>query len=114
MVYAALLFNVVLLVAGQIVWKIGLEKSGGFQLENALHVLLSPLILLGILIYGLATVVWLYVLSRLPLSFAYPLQSFAYVLALLVAFAMFKESIPPTRWIGAFIIMAGIAVVSWK
>jgi drug/metabolite transporter (DMT)-like permease len=114
MVYLALLLNIVLLVAGQIIWKIGLEKSGGLQLENALHVLLSPLILLGVFIYGIATVIWLYVLSRLPLSFAYPLQSFAYVFALLVAFVLFKESIPPTRWIGAFIILAGIAVLSWK
>jgi drug/metabolite transporter (DMT)-like permease len=114
MVYAALLLNIVLLVAGQIVWKIGLEKSGGLHFDNALQVMFSPLILLGIFIYGAATVIWLYVLSRLPLSFAYPLQSFAYVFALLAAFILFKESIPPTRWIGTAVILAGIAVLSWK
>lgn len=114
MVYLALLLNIALLVAGQVVWKIGLSKAGGLQLENALHVLFSPLIILGVFLYGVATVIWLYVLSRLPLSFVYPLQSLAYVFALIVAFVLFKESIPPTRWIGTVIILAGIAVLSWK
>jgi drug/metabolite transporter (DMT)-like permease len=114
MVYFALLLNILLLVTGQIVWKIGLDKAGGFHLQNAVHVLLSPLILLGIFIYGVATVIWLYVLSRLPISVAYPLQSFAYALALLVAFLVFKETIPLNRWIGAAVILTGITILSWK
>jgi drug/metabolite transporter (DMT)-like permease len=59
-------------------------------------------------------VLWLYVLSRLPISLAYPLQSFAFVLALLIAFFIFKESVPPNRWVGAAIILGGITVLSWK
>jgi drug/metabolite transporter (DMT)-like permease len=114
MAYAALFFNILLLVVGQVVWKIGLEKVGGLGAHNALQVLFSPLILLGIAIYGVATVVWLYVLSRLPLSLAYPLQSLAYVFALLIAFFLFKEGIPVNRWIGAAVILAGITVMSWK
>lgn len=114
MVYLTLLLNVLLLVAGQIVWKMGLEKAGGLQAHNALQVMVSPMILLGIALYGIATVTWLYVLSRLPLSLAYPMQSIAYVIALLAAFLMFKESIPPNRWIGTGVILAGIALLSWK
>lgn len=113
-IYLVLLFNILLLVAGQTVWKIGLDKTGGLRLENLLSVLFSPLILLGIFIYGVATLLWLYVLSRLPISVAYPLQSVAYVLALLIAFFFFKESVPPNRWIGAGIILAGITVLSLK
>jgi drug/metabolite transporter (DMT)-like permease len=114
MTYLVLLLNIVLLVAGQIVWKYGLDKAGGLRLDNVLSVMVSPLILLGILIYGAATVLWLFVLSRLPLSLAYPLQSFAFIAGILAAFVLFKESVPPNRWIGAAVILAGITTLSWK
>nr|WP_115994934.1 EamA family transporter [Cohnella lupini] len=114
MVYLILFANIVLLVVGQTVWKIGLEKAGGLRLGNGFEVMTSPFILLGIVLYGLATVLWLYVLSRLPLSIAYPMQSCAYVFALFIAFYLFKESVPLNRWIGAGIVLAGITVLSWK
>jgi drug/metabolite transporter (DMT)-like permease len=114
MVYILLSLNILLLVVGQTVWKIGLERMGGLHLGNLLQVMLSPLILLGIFIYGLATVLWLYVLSRLPISIAYPLQSCAFILALLIAFFVFKENVPLNRWIGTVIILAGITILSWK
>jgi drug/metabolite transporter (DMT)-like permease len=114
MVYLILLLNIVLLVAGQTIWKLGLEKAGGLDAGNWLQVMFSPLIMLGILIYGAATVLWLYVLSRLPISVAYPLQSFAFVLAMLIALFFFKESIPVNRWIGTAVILAGISILSWR
>lgn len=112
--YVLLLLNIVLLLAGQALWKQGLEQAGGLQLGNALQVLFSPWILAGAALYAFATVVWLVVLSRLPLSTAYPLQSIAYVLGLFVAWLVFGEAIPPNRWIGAGIIIAGVAVISLK
>jgi len=113
-VYILLIINVLLLLTGQTVWKIGLDKLGGLRMDNLVQVLYSPLILLGIVIYGIATVLWLAVLSRLPLSIAYPLQSLAFVLGLAVAFFLFHEVVPLNRWIGALIIICGIAVLSWK
>jgi len=112
--YALLLLNIVLLVAGQTVWKIGLDRLGGLHLHNALQVAASPWIVSGILLYGLATLIWLAVLSRLPLSAAYPMQSLAYVFALLLAWLLFGEAVPPNRWIGTGIILAGVFVVGLK
>ncbi|MFC0216249.1 EamA family transporter [Paenibacillus chartarius] len=114
MVYILLAINILLLVAGQTVWKIGLTKLGGLQLSNWSHVLLSPYILLGIVCYGAATVLWLSILSRLPLSVAYPMQSAAYVVALLIAAFVLREVVPPHRWIGVMVILSGIVIVSWK
>lgn len=114
MAYTVLALNALLLVFGQTVWKMGLERAGGLQLHNWLSVLFSPLILLGLAAYGVATILWLYVLSKLPLSVAYPLQSVAYVLGIVVAMWVFKEYIPPNRWVGAGVLLAGIAILSWK
>src|SRR5690625_4169302 len=97
-VYLLVLLNIILMVAGQSLWKIGLERVGGFL--HLAHVLGSPYIWAGICLYGMATLVWLAVLAKLPLSLAYPLQSLAYVLGLLVAFYIFQEPVSFNRWIG--------------
>jgi drug/metabolite transporter (DMT)-like permease len=112
--YVLLLLNIVLLLAGQTLWKFGLERMGGIHLHNALSVMTSPLIMSGCVLYGVATVLWLAVLSRLPLSTAYPMQSLAYVFGLLLAWLLFGEAIPQNRWIGAGIILVGVSVVGVK
>ncbi|SDS99316.1 EamA-like transporter family protein [Paenibacillaceae bacterium GAS479] len=114
MPYLLLGANIFCLVAGQMLWKLGLDRLGGLTGGNWLQVLLSPLILAGIGLYGVATVLWLAVLSRLPLSAAYPLQSLAYVLGLVLAWQLFGEAIPLNRWIGCAVIVAGVMIVSWK
>ncbi|WP_054958546.1 EamA family transporter [Paenibacillus dakarensis] len=114
MAYIMLFLNIILLVAGQLVWKTGLEQHGGIHLGNFLSVLFSPLILTGILFYGLATVLWFFVLSRLPLSLAYPLQSLAYALGIVAAWYFFGESVPLNRWIGAAVIVIGATIIAAK
>ncbi|WP_160033901.1 EamA family transporter [Paenibacillus sp. An7] len=114
MAYALLLLNILLLVSGQIVWKMGLEQQGGIQLSNFVSVLFSPLILLGILFYGLATGLWFIVLSKLPLSVAYPLQSLAYAIGIVAAWYIFGESVPLNRWIGVAVIVIGAAIIAAK
>ncbi|MFC7679903.1 EamA family transporter [Paenibacillus sp. GCM10028914] len=114
MAYIMLFLNIILLVSGQIVWKMGLEQHGGIQFSNLLSVLFSPLILLGILFYGLATGIWFFVLSRLPLSLAYPLQSLAYALGIVAAWYFFGESVPLNRWVGVAVIVMGALIISAK
>lgn len=109
-----ILFNVLLLTSGQILWKKGLIQVGGISLANILDVVFSPLVLLGLLLYVVATVVWFIVLSKADLSYVYPLQSTAYVLGVIAAWLIFKEVIPPTRWLGVLVIIAGVALVSYK
>ncbi|MDA8442088.1 MAG: hypothetical protein M0Z55_06895, partial [Peptococcaceae bacterium] len=106
--YLLLLFNIILLVTGQTLWKIGLQLVGGLNSKTVVQVLLSPYIWAGLVLYVIATVIWLLILSRLSLSIAYPLQSYAYVLGVLVAWLIFKESIPFTRWIGVCVVILGV------
>lgn len=114
MAYILLFLNIVLLVSGQLVWKMGLTQQGGIHFSNIFSVLFSPLILLGILFYALATGLWFVVLSRLPLSLAYPLQSLAYAAGIIAAWYFFGESVPLNRWIGVGVIMAGAVIIAVK
>ena len=109
-----ILFNVLLLTSGQILWKKGLIQSGGISAGNLISVVFSPLILAGLALYVVATIIWFVVLSRADHSYAYPLQSLAYVLGVVAAWFLFKEVIPPTRWLGVMVIMSGVALVSYR
>ncbi|MFJ8102261.1 hypothetical protein [Lysinibacillus sp. NPDC096212] len=104
--------NVLLLVVGQTLWKIGAEKIEISGLKSIINVILSPWIIGGGVLYVIATAIWLYLLSKLPLSLIYPLQSVAYIIALFVALLVFKEVIPITRWVGVAVILFGVYLVA--
>jgi drug/metabolite transporter (DMT)-like permease len=111
--YILILINICCLVLGQTAWKYGMQN---LQLEGSFvakffQFFFSPFILLGFALYIIATVIWMYLLSKLPLSFLYPLQSVAYIFSLVVALLIFKEHIPVTRWIGTGIILFGVYMV---
>ncbi|MED4889240.1 EamA family transporter [Lysinibacillus fusiformis] len=106
------ILNVLLLVIGQTLWKIGAEKIEISGLRSLMNVVLSPWIIGGGVLYVIATAIWLYLLSKLPLSLIYPLQSVAYVIALFVALLIFKEAIPITRWVGVAVILFGVYLVT--
>ncbi|CAB3395462.1 EamA family transporter [Kyrpidia spormannii] len=112
MIYLLLLFNIVLLVAGQVCFKVGLGQVGGLHLNNVAETFFSPWILLGLLLYVAATVAWFAVLSRLSLSIAYPLQSLSYVLGVVAAAWIFHEAVPPVRWLGVLVILVGVALIA--
>ncbi|OPJ59227.1 EamA family transporter [Clostridium oryzae] len=115
MIYILLLLNIIFLVLGQTLWKIGLSGINfKFTVNGIIKIIISPYILGGLAIYSIATILWLYILSRTELSLVYPLQSLCYVAAALIAFLIFKESIPITRWFGIGLIVLGACLVSVK
>jgi drug/metabolite transporter (DMT)-like permease len=111
--FVLLLSNIICLVLGQTCWKIGLGNLHlhGNLFQKFFQFVFSPFIFLGFILYILATIIWMYLLSKLPLSFLYPLQSIAYVLSLFVGAFLFKEQIPVTRWIGTGVILLGVYMV---
>lgn len=105
-----LVSNIVLLAAGQILWKTGVNKIGVLNWSNICSILTSPFIWAGILLYIIATVFWLVVLSRASLSTVYPVQSLAYVLGVLGGIFVFGESISLAGWLGLVFIILGVSL----
>jgi drug/metabolite transporter (DMT)-like permease len=117
--FVLVFFSVLLGVAGELLLKTGMNKVGELKLggvEAALHtawrVATIPEIIVGFACYGIAAVLWLVVLSRLDLSYAYPLLALMYVLVPLSAKFFLHEEIPAGRWVGIMIILVGIVVVA--
>ncbi len=109
--YILILINVILLVTGQTFWKIGIEPVHITGLKSILLAMFSPWIIAGIVLYVIATVITIYLLKQLPLSLVYPVQSLAYVVAVVVAILVFHEHVSLTRWLGVGVILAGVALI---
>lgn len=57
--------------------------------------------------FGIATVLWLYILKHFPFSQAYPLTALGYVFGMVAAMLVFGEQIPSARWLGVALIVIG-------
>ncbi len=118
MLIGLILTSVALAATAQLTLKHGMnqvtEASGTATLSGgSLRAILTNLSVLGgLAIFGLSAVVWLLVLSRTSLSFAYPFASLTYVLILLAARFVLHEEIPLLRWVGVFFIVTGIVLVA--
>jgi len=106
--FLLLVLNILLLVSGQFLWKYAVLGITTWNLNTIVQVVLSPYFILGGILYVVATGVWLVILSKLPLSIAYPVQSLSYVLAIIGASIFFKESISINQLIGLLLILFGV------
>jgi drug/metabolite transporter (DMT)-like permease len=114
MLIGLILVSVALAALAQLTLKHGMNQVGVASLSaGSLKAVATNLSVIGgLAIFGLSAVVWLVVLSRASLSFAYPFASLTYVLILLADKFVLHEEIPILRWAGVFAIMAGIVMVA--
>jgi len=102
-----------MLTCGQLLWKTGISHATlSFSPLGIIKLIFSPFIFAGLLIYIFTTVLWFYILSRVQLSTAYPMQSLCYVFTAVISFFIFKEGIATVKWLGLILITAGAFLVS--
>ncbi len=113
-----ILFGVFLNAAAQIVLKKGMMNIGQFKfsLSNLLpigiKVISSPFIIVGLTFYVISVVVWLMVLSRVDVSYAYPMLSIGYIVVALFGKIFFNEPVGLERWAGIIIICIGVYLLT--
>jgi drug/metabolite transporter (DMT)-like permease len=105
-------------VAGQLAIKMGVTRAGAAALHAAgpastlLTAFRSPLVWLGLALYGLGALAWILVLTRLDLSLAYPFLALNFVLIAIVSRLFLGETIPALRWGGIAVICLGILLIA--
>jgi multidrug transporter EmrE-like cation transporter len=110
-----ILFSALTGVAGQTVLKIGVTRAGSTPdagIAFLLTAFRSPFVWLGLAFYGLGALSWILVLSRLPLSVAYPFLALNFVLVALSSRLFLGETIPLLRWGGIGLIVIGILLIA--
>ncbi len=114
-----MVFVVLLNVCGHVFLKVGMNQVGQIGarsiVEFGLSSIANPFVLLGLTGYVSSVAGYVVVLSRTQLSVAYPiLMSSGYALVVLVSFLWLREPFNLLKWLGLFLIFAGVVLVSVK
>lgn len=118
MIIALILAGVLLNAGAQLLLKAGMSQIGHFEFTMAnampigLKIMGNPPIVTGLLLYVISVGLWLLVLSRVPVSMAYPMVSLGYVVTAIAAYYLFGEPLTSLRILGIFIIIAGVYLVA--
>lgn len=118
MLIGLILVSVGLAAVAQVTLKVGVNRvtgdGGALKLSgDSLKALAgSPIVWGGLALFGLSAVIWLLVLSRASLSFAYPFASLSYVLILILGHFVLDEQVTALRLGGVALIVAGIVLVA--
>ena len=94
------------IACGQVLFKKGAMSIGnnvGFS-----TIFLNSWILLALVIYGAATLLWIYVLRATPLSVAYPLFALTFIIVPLLSSILLDEPLNFEAIVGGLLIMAGV------
>ena len=115
--FLLILASILIASCGQLLLKQGMLYIGPLNLEASLlsalpKLLLNLWLIGGLLCYGLSAVLWLIVLSKTELSYAYPMVSFSYVFVVFMSAILFKEPVTALRWIAIFVICLGVYLLS--
>lgn len=115
MPYVLLVINVFIMASGQLLFK----RSADFINQNPnltfpMNYMTNIWFYAAVILFGVSTLVWTQVLTKVPLSVAYPIVSFAYILTVAGAYFIFREKITPTDIMGVILIMTGITLTALK
>jgi len=106
------LVAIMLLSAGQTAMKAGLNAIGGVSLADGpmgfLKLFQTPWVIVGFACYGLSSILWLDVLSKLDFSLAFPMVGLTYVFTLLIGRFFFGETVGWERMLGVSLILCGV------
>lgn len=79
-----------------------------------LRLILIPRVWISLLFSITSLCIWLFVLSRADLSYAFSADSMHYIFIAIVSRFILKERVGLKRWIGIVFIVIGIAVISFS
>ena len=113
---AVILATVALSAIAQIALKGGVTSARAAQASEGAQFLFaavqSPLVWLGLAIYGLSVIAWLWVLARVDVSVAYPFVGLSFVLTAAMGWLLFHENVGPLRIAGTLLVVAGCVLIA--
>lgn len=110
LIQAAQLIAVSITVAfGQILFKVGADSGpAGDSVLAIVRLTLQPVVIVALVLYGGAVVLWVVTLQQVPLSLAYPFMALGFVLTPLAGALVFNEPLDLRYCIGMGMIVGGI------
>jgi multidrug transporter EmrE-like cation transporter len=116
--FALLMIAMCLTVTGELLLKTGMNRHGELNvslstlLPTAVKLFSSPFVVGGFVFVFSGALFWLAVLSRWPLSLAYPLLSISYIIGIAASVLFLKEKVTPVQLGGVAVIILGVFLIS--
>lgn len=88
------------------------DTSIGNFMDNIVPMVTNLWLWGAMLCYGVSILLWMSVLSKVEVSFAYPFLSVGYILAAVAGYFFFDENVSLTRIIGIGVICLGVFLIS--
>lgn len=113
-----ILLSVSLNALAQLFLKQGMLKIGYFDfawhniVPIAWQAMTNPFIFSGLVCYAVSVVTWMMVLSRVDVSFAYPMLSVGYIMVAVAGYYLFNEHLTWVRVMGIFVIIFGVYLLT--
>lgn len=114
-----ILCSILLSSFAQIVLKIGMSNTtvlAAIQSSNALEIIKAIAtnisVIGGLGLYFASAAVWLLVLAKVDVSFAYPFVGLGFIITMLLAFFINGEVLSTTKVIGTLCIALGVAIIA--
>lgn len=112
---AVALFSILLGATGQFLFRYGMLSYGKVSVTGIWRqlgaIIFTPAIFMGFACFGISSILWLAVISRWQLSYAYPLVSLGYVIAILYGTFFLHEELTIPKVLGCLLILAGMSVL---
>jgi len=100
-----------LLAIGQILFKRAARSFAGQSgLDGFVSLFTSASFWSAIVLYGMSTLLWVWLLRDVPLNRAYPFAAVAFVLVPILSYLLLDEPITVPAMLGAAFIVVGIAI----
>lgn len=98
-----------LLAAGNLMFKqVGLVMRGQPLLDGFMSAARSPWLYVALTLFGSSTLLWIWILSRISLSKAYPWSAVGIAIVPLLAGFVFQERVSWTYWVGIALVIGGV------
>jgi drug/metabolite transporter (DMT)-like permease len=112
----ALVFYSVGLVIGQMLFKLaaaGQSALVGRSLAlRAFALMIDKYFIAAMVMYLVLSLAWVWILTVVPISKAYPFIALNFILVAGAGAALFSERLAPQNWVGLILIGAGIVLIA--
>jgi multidrug transporter EmrE-like cation transporter len=79
---------------------------------NTAQIFVNKYIFLGLTCYGASMLFWLYVLTKVDVSRAYPFVGLGFIGTMLFAYYFLNEPITAQKIVGTFLVVSGVVLLA--
>ncbi len=104
---------------GQILVRRGMQQVGSLETWSPLpvaiyfwHALCNPYVILGTVLNAVFYFLFLAALSWSDVTVVLPMSAIEYAFAAFLAILILKEMVPPVRWAGIALVIAGVILIA--